>query len=156
MYGKKIWRPEAYAATGAPMYKTQDDEDAQNINEKTYIYKLNLANGKKYIGKTIDVDRRMNEHFSGRGSQVTKKFAPKSAEVVDETWGYFSTELEQEHTEDNIDRYGYKNVRGGHYTNSKTLKATKKIVCYRCGRNTHKSPSCYAKTHVAGHYLKPK
>ena len=53
--GQKIHNPEAYAKTGAPMYKTKYTE-SQNINEKTYIYKLDLENGKKYIGKTNNVD----------------------------------------------------------------------------------------------------
>ena len=46
--GQKIYNPEAYAKTGAPMYKTKYTE-SKNINEKTYIYKLDLENGKKYI-----------------------------------------------------------------------------------------------------------
>ena len=49
--GKKIWKPTAYAKTGAPMYKTKY-KDSTNINAPTSIYKLNLENNKKYIGKT--------------------------------------------------------------------------------------------------------
>ena len=45
--GKKIYNPEVYAKTGAPMYKTKYKE-SQNINEKTYIYKLDLTNDKIY------------------------------------------------------------------------------------------------------------
>ena len=47
-----------------------------NINRTTYIYKLNLESNKKYIGKTNNINRRMNQHFSGNGSKVTQKFAP--------------------------------------------------------------------------------
>ena len=46
------------------MYTTQYENTA-NINEDTYIYKLNLENGKKYIGKTVDMDRRMDQAESG-------------------------------------------------------------------------------------------
>ena len=36
-----------------------------------------------------------------------------------------SNEVEQKHTKENIRLYGYENVRGGKYTNSKTLKKQK-------------------------------
>ena len=120
-YGKKIYKPEAYAKTGAPMYKYNSNV---NINETTQIYKLNLEGGKKYVGKTTNIDRRMNQHFSGNGAKVTKKFKPIDGKVVDECHGYFSDKLEQKHTEKYINKHGYNNVRGGKYVNSKTLKKT--------------------------------
>lgn len=116
--GKKIYNPAAYAKTGAPMYKKNN---TTNINKTTYIYKLNLENNKKYIGKTTNIDRRMNQHFGGNGSKVTKKFAPKDGEIVDVCNGYFSDKIEQNHTNKYIKKHGYNNVRGGKYTNSKTL-----------------------------------
>lgn len=39
--GTYIRNPEAYARTGAPMYKTKYG-DSPDINQKTDIYKLNL------------------------------------------------------------------------------------------------------------------
>lgn len=69
--GQKIRNPEAYASTGAPMYETKYG-NTKDVNAPTTIYKMNLKNGKKYIGKTTDVDRRMEQHFSGNGSKVTK------------------------------------------------------------------------------------
>ena len=67
----------------------------------------------------------MTEHFSGNGSQVTKKFKPVSAKIVDKVPGFFSDKKEQEQTDKYIHKYGYSNVRGGKYTNSKTLKHDK-------------------------------
>ena len=118
--GTIIRNPEAYARTGAPMYK--NNYSNKDINQPTSIYKMNLKDGKKYIGKTTNIDRRMKEHFTGHGSRVTKKFAPKSGSVVDECPGFFADELENYYTDKNIDKYGYDNVRGGRYVNSKTLK----------------------------------
>ena len=59
--GQKIYNPEAYAKTGAPMYKTKYTE-SRNINKETYIYKLDLENGKKYVER----------HFSYE--ELAKKF----------------------------------------------------------------------------------
>jgi len=123
-YGKKIYNPDAYAKTGAPMYKYNSNV---NINETTQIYKLNLEDGKKYVGKTTNIDRRMNQHFSGNGAKVTKKFKPIDGKVVDSCHGYFSDKLEQKYTNKYINKHGYNNVRGGKYTNSKTLKSNN---CY--------------------------
>jgi hypothetical protein len=118
--GSKIHNPEAYARTGAPMYKGYNSD--KNINKETTIYKVNCNSGKKYIGKTTDFDRRMDQHFSGNGSKVTQKFKPKSAKEIDSCPGFFSKELEQPHTEKTIEKHGYDKVRGGSYVNSKTLK----------------------------------
>ena len=172
--GEIIRNPDAYARTGAPMYETKYSEST-DINAPTMIYKMNLEDGKKYIGKTIDIDRRMNQHFSGNGAKVTKKFKPIDAKVVDEVPGFFSDDVEQEYTEEYIDKYGYENVRGGMYTNSKTLKKNdesfhtmwnpgtpkpkklkpkKKVSkCTRCGRSGHSKDKCYAKSHVNGYQL---
>ena len=152
--GEKIRNPEAYAATGAPMYETQFG-GSTDINAPTTIYKMNLENGKKYVGKTIDFDRRMRQHFSGNGSKVTKKFQPIDGKVVDEVPGFFSDDAEQEYTDHYINKYGYENVRGGVYTNSKTLQKKKpnQSFCKRCGRSGHSKSNCYAKTHVKGYSL---
>ena len=147
--GKKIINPEAYAYTGAPMYDTKYG-NTKNINITTTIYKMNLQNGKKYIGKTCAIDRRMEQHFSGNGSKVTKKFKPHSCEILDEVPGFFSNEVEHEYTEEYIKKHGYQNIRGGYYTNSKTLKYipknkknTKTIICYKCKRGGHYANQCY-------------
>ena len=62
-----------------------------------------------------------------------------------------------------LKKHGYENVRGGRYTNSKTLHKTnnssqfknksKSTVCYRCGRPGHTKPNCYASTHAKGYQL---
>jgi hypothetical protein len=144
------------------MFETQNNR-VKDINAPTSIYKLNLENGKKYVGKTTDFDRRMKQHFSGGGSKVTQKFKPKSGEIIDEVPGFFSDDIEQYYTEQYIKKHGYENVRGGKYTNSKTLhkknnlsqfkNKSKSIVCYRCGRSGHTKSYCYASTHVRGYQL---
>ena len=94
--GEYIRNPEAYAKTGAPMFTTRYEE-TEDINKPTDIYKLNLENGKKYIGKTANIDQRMMQHFNGKGTNVTKKFSPLNGKIVDTVPGYFSNEYEQEY-----------------------------------------------------------
>lgn len=154
--GTKIYRPEQYAKTGKPMI----NKKGKNINAKTSIYEIKCTDGKRYIGKTTNMDRRMRQYFTGNGAQVTRKFAPVSATQIATCNGYFSNEVEQQITEEKIHKYGYGNVRGGCYTNSKTLtRGTKRPAnnkqnsCYRCGRYGHWATSCYAKSHVNGHSL---
>ena len=144
--GSYIRKPEAYAKTGAPMYKSKYGN--KNINAKTDIYKLELEGGKKYIGKTTDIDRRMGQHFSGNGAKVTKKFKPIEGEIVDSCPGFFSDKVEQKHTDNNIKKHGYNNVRGGKYTNSNTLtgsQSNKTLTCFKCGKQGHYANKCYSK-----------
>ena len=118
--GEPIRKPESYAKTGAPMYGSPKYQII-DLNQKTYIYKLYLINFKIYIGKTVNLKRRIKEHFSGGGSKVTQKFKPINYEILEVCDGFFSKEVEQYHTDESIKLYGYENVRGGKYTNSKTL-----------------------------------
>ncbi len=118
--GEHIRKPDKYAKTGAPMYGSSKYQII-DLNQKTYIYKLYLSGLKIYIGKTINLKRRIKEHFSGSGSKVTQKFKPVNYEILEVCDGFFSKEIEQYHTDECIKIYGYENVRGGKYTNSRTL-----------------------------------
>ena len=137
--GKIIYNPSAYAKTGAPMFSYGS---RKNINAPTQIYKLNLEGGKKYVGKTTNVNKRMNQHFSGNGAKVTQKFKPINGEIVDECYGFFADDLEQKHTDENIKKHGYNNVRGGKYTNSHTLTDNSDITCFKCGKVGHYANQC--------------
>ena len=118
--GELIKNPKAYAKTGAPMYGSPKYQFI-DLNQKTYIYKLYLEGDKIYIGKTTNIKRRIEEHFTGGGSKVTQKFKPHTYEIIEVCDGFFSEQIEQYHTKEHIKTYGYENVRGGKYTNSKTL-----------------------------------
>lgn len=119
--GNIIYNPSAYANTGAPMYKS-NSYNTPNINEQKYVYRVDCANGKKYIGETKNFDKRIEQHFNGNGAKVTQKFEPKSAKIIDVVPGYYAKNVEQYYTEKYIQKFGYNNVRGGKYTNSLTLK----------------------------------
>ena len=123
--GEYIKNPKGYAKTGAPMYESQSIYDTNDINKETFIYKLDLEDGKIYIGKTGNVQKRMKQHFSGDGARVTKKFKPIKCKVLDSCPGFLANEIEQLYTNKYIVEYGYNNVRGGKYTNSTSLHRTK-------------------------------
>lgn len=46
--------------------------------KKSVVYSLNLKGGKKYVGSTNNFKKRMQQHFSGKGAEWTKKNAPVS------------------------------------------------------------------------------
>ena len=40
---------------------------------KGYMYILKCADGTFYVGSTVDLEKRLQEHFSGLGSNYTRK-----------------------------------------------------------------------------------
>ena len=49
---------------------------------KSYVYSLNLKGGKKYVGKTNNIGRRLSQHFGGNGAKWTQKNKPISVNHV--------------------------------------------------------------------------
>ena len=47
-----------------------------------YTYKLNLKDGKKYVGFTANPSKRLQQHFQGKGSEWTKKHPPTSVSYI--------------------------------------------------------------------------
>ena len=86
------------------------------------VYILCLVSGKRYVGMTGNFRQRMRDHFSGRGSCVTRKYPPIYVERVFLCYndGY-AKKVEHEITKRYIYRYGYHNVRGGPWVNSLTF-----------------------------------
>ena len=123
--GEHIKNPVGYAKMGAPMYESPSIYDTNNVNKETFIYKLDLEDGKKYIGKTGNFEKRIKQHFLGDGARVTRKFKPINSVLLDSCPGFFADDIEQLYTNKYIVKYGYNNVRGGKYTNSTTLNRSK-------------------------------
>jgi len=112
----------------------------------TNIYVLKLQNGFYYVGKSDDVKKRFNEHLTGNGSSITKKYKP----LFDE----------DKFVKMYMDKYGINKVRGGTYVNENlddmqiiNLKREiwgAKNLCTKCGRNSHWIKDCYATTDICG------
>ena len=81
----------------------------------TSLYILKLENDKYYIGISANLQKRLDLHFTNRGSTWTKKHKP--IEVV-ETIENGSKKLEREKTLEYMRIYGYQNVRGGAWCSS--------------------------------------
>lgn len=45
---------------------------------KGYLYILECSNGTYFTGSTIDLQKAMQAHFSGKGGNHTKKYPPKA------------------------------------------------------------------------------
>jgi predicted GIY-YIG superfamily endonuclease len=126
-----------------------------------HIYILKLKEGKYYIGKTKNIEKRWNEHLSGEGSGWTKKYKPTFLMKIIVSTSYFD---EDKYVKEYMAKYGIENVRGGTYSNivlddNSILVLEKEIrhsqnLCTRCGRNTHFIKDCYANTNSDGAIIK--
>ena len=143
------------------------------------VYILQLAGGKYYVGYSRGVEKRVQEHFNGTGSEWTKIHKP--LKVVTCLPG--DLELENAMTKKYMIKYGIDNVRGGAYSSVKLSDSVLRVlkqeishlsdlcfrchkrghyvkqcplrICSRCGRSNHVASNCYAKKHVNGDILPP-
>ena len=54
-----------------------DNNIGDNLDlTKNYIYVLKLVEDRYYVGRTINIFRRIHEHFTDGGSIYTKKYKP--------------------------------------------------------------------------------
>ena len=130
---------------------------------KMIVYVIQLFDDKYYIGRTNNLNRRLEEHKNGNGSEWTKKYPfIKLIKAVD-TKDLF---IEDKYVKMYMNKFGIDNVRGGSYSNIKLNKEQENILkkelntinnnCYRCGRNSHYIKNCYAKTDIDGNDLANK
>jgi len=135
-------------------------DNKKTLNKMVHIYVLKLRNGKYYVGKTDDVQKRFVEHLHGNGSAWTKKYLPIKIEKIINNASPFD---EDKITKEYMSIHGIDNVRGGIYVNikldefqSETLKQEiwgASDACTRCGRKGHFIKNCYANTDVYGESL---
>ncbi len=115
-----------------------------------FIYALQLASNKYYVGKTYrDEMSRVLEHFESNGSEWTKIYKPIS---ILETYSTENSFEEDNLTKKYMIKYGIDNVRGGAYTKIqleewqiKSLEHEFKSVtdaCFKCGQIGHFSNEC--------------
>jgi len=114
-----------------------------------YIYILELQNNKYYVGKTDNIEKRIQEHMNGTASSFTKKYKYISVnKIIPDASPYD----EDKYTIEYMGKYGINNVRGGIYVtealetndiyniNKQIWAATD--CCTKCGRKEHFVKNC--------------
>lgn len=113
-----------------------------------FIYVLECANQKYYVGKSIRIPNRLFEHAQGEGSEWTKKHAPERLVELfhGDVWD------EDKTTKRYMSKYGIDNVRGGSYVSriltDKQIKSLKVEIrtaenrCFICGSDRHFAKHC--------------
>jgi len=119
-----------------------------------FFYVLKLANGKYYVGKTKNVERRIQDHEDGYGCEWTKRYKMKSVECVFESddpmyEDYLVKQL--------MNHHGISNVRGGSYVQLKLPREQYMAIrrelnaandkCFRCGGD-HFISECITKESI--------
>lgn len=93
-----------------------------------YTYVLELDQGKYYVGYAEKLSSRLHKHFAGRGSVWTKKYKPKRVLYL------IPTNRVGHKTAVNIvtiyfmDKFGWKNVRGGSYSTPRLVNPPLKLT----------------------------
>ena len=114
-----------------------------------FIYILKLQKGKYYIGKTSNLQFRLEDHFLSNGSVWTNKYTP--IEVIDIIKNCDDYD-EDKYTIMYMDKYGINNVRGGSFTSieldNNTIIHLEKMSrgsnnkCFNCGSKNHFAKDC--------------
>jgi predicted GIY-YIG superfamily endonuclease len=126
----------------------------------TNIYVLRLEGGRYYVGKSIDVQKRYQEHLDGKGAVWTKRYRPIALEKTIPNASVFE---EDKITKEYMAKYGIDKVRGGSYVETELSQFhldalnmeiwAAKDLCTRCGRSGHFVRECYAKTDASGNQI---
>ncbi len=118
----------------------------------TTTYVLRCCDGKYYVGKTDNLDRRMDEHFSGVGCEWTKRYP--AFEIIQTIVGCDKYD-EDKHTLMMMEKYGIDNVRGGSWSTITLDRSEQEMImkriataenkCFKCGKKGHFARECRRK-----------
>ena len=130
-------------------------EKEENIFPQVYV--LQLENEKFYVGKSLQKERRIQNHFLGNGSAWTRKYNPIS--VLEPLTKPQESFWELWETLELMKQYGIDNVRGSMFTSPFNLSEGDKIMaanlycelhdlCRKCGGEGHFITYCKNDTTV--------
>ena len=100
------------------------DDNIDNLDiTKYYIYVLKLVDDRYYVGRTGNILRRIEEHFTGVGSIYTINYSPiKVIEVTEE----LTKQDERNKTLEVMSKYGWEKVRGANWCSLEINKPKEK------------------------------
>jgi hypothetical protein len=111
-------------------------------NMSTHVYILKLEDDCWYIGKTKDVDKRVQSHMKGAGSVWTRLHKPVTVHTIFHDVSPFD---EDKYTKIYMAKYGMDKVRGGAYVLPELTPDVKALLqrelwgaqdkCFVCGGN---------------------
>jgi len=114
-----------------------------------YLYVLQLEHNKFYVGRTANLDKRINDHVLGYGSEWTKRFRVLNLieyHILNDVFD------EDKYVKKYMNMYGIDNVRGGTYSTTVLSIDQKKYICaelktannqcYKCGGIDHYVRNC--------------
>ena len=123
----------------------------------TNIYILKLQNGKYYVGKTDNIEKRKQQHMNGTASTWTKKYKLISVEQIIPNASDFD---EDKYTKEYMHKFGINNVRGGTYVTEELDEIQQyslqkeiwgaKNLCTQCGRSGHFVKNCNYERDING------
>ena len=121
----------------------------KKTNKKVYV--LQLEQNKYYVGESIYPEKRINDHFSGKGSAWTRLYKPiKILEPFTKKQDNF---WELSETIQRMGYHGADNVRGSLFTKTSELTQYEKVMaaqlycelhnlCRKCGGDDHFINQC--------------
>lgn len=125
-----------------------------------WIYVLELAGGRYYVGESNDPRRRYDEHCAGTGAAWTKKYKPKK---MIRTTPRTGPTHEDAVVKEMMMAHGIDAVRGGSYSNVVLTKAQREMLeaemrggsgkCMRCGHSGHWVKDCFATRNADGVFI---
>jgi predicted GIY-YIG superfamily endonuclease len=115
-----------------------------------YIYAIQCASRKYYIGKTYDVIKRYLEHQAQSPSHSTSWTSLYRPEKLVECRPMKSEHDENNLTKDYMKVYGIQNVRGGSYA---TVKLSEEVEALLERELIGNADKCY-KCHLSGHFAR--
>ena len=114
-YKSRSTRNKTSRYTKSAKYKTFKNSKTKNA----YVYSLNLKNGKKYVGMTQNIKKRLKQHFTGNGAKWTKKNKPISINHIQKCKSHSNAKKAETIVYKNMRSYhGLKLVRGAGHTKS--------------------------------------
>jgi hypothetical protein len=127
---------------------------------RTNIYILRLQDGKYYVGRSHDPQRRYTEHLVGGGPRWTQIHKPLAVHMILPNRTAFD---EDKIVKLCMARYGVDNVRGGSYSHERLNDVERDLLereiwnatdrCLRCGRSSHYAGSCRAYRDIYGEVI---